>query len=96
MPLNSVVRQLVFSETGRSVETTIVDGRIVMRDRKLTTVDEGAFRAELEDIMPTFCQDFEIIRRSNASAIPYLLEANRRLADEDFGVNRFPFTNRQG
>jgi cytosine/adenosine deaminase-related metal-dependent hydrolase len=94
MPLNSVVRQLVFSETGRSVETTIVDGRIVMRDRKLMTVDEAAFRTELEDIMPAFRRDFENIRRSSATAIPYLLEANRRLMDEDVGVNRFLFTNR--
>ena len=41
MPFNSATRQLVFSESGRGVETTIVDGRIVMRDRRMVTVDEG-------------------------------------------------------
>ena len=46
-PLNSVARQLVFGEAGRGVETTIVDGRIVMRDRRMVTIDEAALRSEL-------------------------------------------------
>jgi len=37
-----VARQLVFGESGRGVETTIVDGGIVMRDRRLLTIDEAA------------------------------------------------------
>ena len=45
-PLNSVVRQLVFSGVGRGVETTIVDGEIVMFERRITTIDEASLRDE--------------------------------------------------
>jgi cytosine/adenosine deaminase-related metal-dependent hydrolase len=80
MPRNSVARQLVYSETGRGVETTIVDGRIVMRDRVLLTVDEATFRAELADISERFTRDFNQVAQVNAAAVPYLLDANRRVS----------------
>jgi cytosine/adenosine deaminase-related metal-dependent hydrolase len=89
MPLNSVARQLVYSETGRGVETVIVDGRIVMRDRRLTTIDEAAFAAELREVMHGFRSDFAQVAARNAPIIPYLLEANRRVAAEPLGP--YPF-----
>jgi cytosine/adenosine deaminase-related metal-dependent hydrolase len=89
MPLNSVGRQLVYSETGRGVGTTIVDGRIVMRDRKLLTIDEAAFAAELREVMQGFRRDFAQVAAVNAPIIPYLLEANRRVASETLGP--YPF-----
>jgi cytosine/adenosine deaminase-related metal-dependent hydrolase len=88
-PLNSVARQLVFSETGRGVETTIVDGEIVMFERRMTTIDEAAFRDELASLMPTFRSDFARIAEANQVAIPYLLAANDRLKSHDLGINRF-------
>jgi len=36
----SVVSHLVYSVTGKDVETVIVDGKIIMRDRKVLTLDE--------------------------------------------------------
>ncbi|MDG6995669.1 MAG: amidohydrolase family protein [Nitrososphaerota archaeon] len=39
-PCLDVLNNLVYSATGDSVETVIIDGRIVMENRKLTTVDE--------------------------------------------------------
>ena len=88
-PLNSVARQLVFSETGRGVETTIVDGEIVMFERRIATIDEAALRDELADVMPTFRRDFANIAEANRQAIPYLLAANERLKSHDVGMNRF-------
>jgi 5-methylthioadenosine/S-adenosylhomocysteine deaminase len=88
-PLNSAARQLVFSETGRGVETTIVDGRVVMRERRIATIDEAALRDELASVMPTFRRDFANIAEANQLAIPYLLAANDRLKVHDVGINRF-------
>jgi 5-methylthioadenosine/S-adenosylhomocysteine deaminase len=88
-PLNSVVRQLVFSETGRGVETTIVDGQVVMRRRRIATIDEAALRSELASVMQTFRRDFARIAETNRLAIPYLLTANDRLKTHDVGLNRF-------
>lgn len=44
--------------SGQMVDTTIIDGRIVMRHRRLTTVDEDAFKGEIKarvaDIMDRY------------------------------------------
>ena len=89
MPFNSAARQLVYSECGRGVKTTIVDGRIVMRDGRIETVDEAALRAELVDLMPAFRRNFDAVKAANRPAVPYLLEANRRLNAHAVGLDRF-------
>jgi len=89
-PLNSVTRQIVYSETGAGVDTVIVGGRVVVRGGRMTTLDEEKFRTELADIMPTFSADFEIARRTAQLTAPYLLAANRRVAsEENVGLDRF-------
>lgn len=40
-PVKDVVSALVYSAEVEDVETVIIDGRLVMRDRKLLTLDEG-------------------------------------------------------
>ena len=89
MPFNSAARQLVYSECGRGVKTTIVDGRIVMRDGRIETVDEAALRAELVDLMPAFRRNFDAVKAANRPVVPYLLEANRRLNAHAVGLDRF-------
>ncbi len=89
MPFNSATRQLVFSESGRGVETTLVDGRIVMRNRRMVTIDELALREELAELMRTFRQDFAAVALANEAARPYLLEANANVARFDVGIERF-------
>ena len=39
-PLYSEVQNLVYSASGDSVETVLVDGKIIMEDRRVKTVDE--------------------------------------------------------
>jgi cytosine/adenosine deaminase-related metal-dependent hydrolase len=88
MPFNDAARQLVFSESGRGVETVIVDGRVVVRDRRLTTLDERALREELIEIMARFRRDFATLSALNRAAEPYLLQANRNTLALDLGVER--------
>src|SRR4029078_8003165 len=57
LPFNSAARQLVYTESGRGVETVIVDGRIVVQDRRITTIDEDALRREVADLMRHFLAD---------------------------------------
>ncbi|MGQ0654824.1 MAG: amidohydrolase family protein [Betaproteobacteria bacterium] len=45
-PCNDPVQQLVFAETGGGVHTAIVNGRVVVDARRLTTVDVGALAKE--------------------------------------------------
>lgn len=89
LPFNSAARQLVYTETGRGIETVIVDGRPVIRNRKATTVDEDALRREVEAIMPRFRADYAEIRRSREAALPHMLDAHRRVWSRDIGYSRF-------
>lgn len=89
VPLNSAPRQLVYAESGRSVETVIVAGRVVMRDRVLTTIDEAALRAEVEAVMPGFRRDAAAVIARNERLYPHILEADRRTWAQDVGAHRY-------
>lgn len=56
VPLNDPLRQLVYGETGASLDRLIVDGRTVMAQGRLTRIDEAAILAEIgaahEEIEP--------------------------------------------
>jgi 5-methylthioadenosine/S-adenosylhomocysteine deaminase len=89
LPYNSAARQLVYTESGRSVDTVIVDGKIVVKDRKTLTVDEEALRREVADLMRSFNADFDKVLESRKKALPYMLEAHRRAWQPDIGMSRF-------
>lgn len=50
MPANNLVSALVYSATGSEVDTVIVDGRILMEGRKLTTINEGKVYEKIRQI----------------------------------------------
>jgi 5-methylthioadenosine/S-adenosylhomocysteine deaminase len=47
VPINDVANQMVFAETGASVEIVLVDGRVVLDKGTVTTFDAGAVVAEV-------------------------------------------------
>ena len=49
-PLHSVISHLVYAARSTDVNTVIINGRIVLKDRKLTTLDEKEIRARAVDI----------------------------------------------
>lgn len=89
LPFNSAARQLVYTETGRAVETVIVDGRVVLKDRRVTTVDESALRREVAGLMRHFVADYDDVVKSRQRALPYMLEAHRRVWQADLPLHRF-------
>ena len=88
-PLNGAARQLVWSETGRAVTDVVVDGRVVLRDRRPTGVDEAALRASLEALMPGFRRDLARVRDERAPLLPWYREAHRRAWRAPLGFDRF-------
>ena len=89
LPYNSAARQLVYTEAGRGVESVIVDGRVVMKERRLTTLDEDALRREVAGLMRHFIADYDAIVESRKRALPYMKEAHRRVWQAEIGVQRF-------
>lgn len=49
-PLNDVIHQLVYCEGGQSVDTVLVDGKVVVRNGLLTSVEETALIQKVEPI----------------------------------------------
>jgi cytosine/adenosine deaminase-related metal-dependent hydrolase len=47
-PLLNPVNTLVYAASGRSVRTVLIDGRLVLDEGRLTTLDEGALYARVE------------------------------------------------
>jgi cytosine/adenosine deaminase-related metal-dependent hydrolase len=52
-PLNDPIQQLVYGENGGSVHTVIVDGRVVVDGRRITTFDADAVLAEARPMLAT-------------------------------------------
>ena len=88
LPLNSALRQLVYTEGGRGVKTVIVAGRVVIDDGRLTTMDEEALLEQILDVVPQFQEDFSHIKARVEKLQPYLQEAHRRIWAEDVGIDR--------
>ena len=49
-PLHNPVANLVYGSTGHSVDTVLIGGELVLRHGKLTSLDEHALRAEVEQV----------------------------------------------
>ena len=64
-PLHSVVNALVYSATGDSVDTTIVDGRVLMHDRKLAQLDAEEILEEVQRHSDTLLSRAGITVRTN-------------------------------
>jgi cytosine/adenosine deaminase-related metal-dependent hydrolase len=59
VPLNDAAQQWVFGERGGSVDTVIVDGRVVVEGGRATLIDEAVILAAARDVLPG-------VRRRNA------------------------------
>ena len=88
LPLNSATRQLVYTEGGRGVRLVMIDGRVVIKDGKLQTMDEQALIDEIRAVVPQFQKDFAEIEQRVEGLRPYLAEAHRRIWAEDTGGDR--------
>lgn len=89
LPLNNAVRQLVYSESGRGVHTVIVDGAIVVDDRRMTTVDYAALAGEAAELGEIYAADCRKHGERLASAAPYILDVVRRHGEQPLDFDRW-------
>jgi guanine deaminase len=90
-PMNSAARQLVHIEAGRGVRHVIVDGKIVIRDGRLTTLDEETVFDAVKAVMPEFSRDFSAITQRVAKLQPYLDRAHHQIMITALDIERLPF-----
>jgi len=89
-PMNSAARQLVHVEAGRGVRTVLVGGAVVVRDRKLTSVDETTIYEAVKAVMPEFRKDFAVISARVAKLQPWLDRAHKQIMGAELDIERNP------
>lgn len=89
VPLNNLEAQLVFCEHGSSVDTVIVDGRVVVDDGKLQTIDEDILRQQVEKMLPSYQEQYARAVRWAERLEPYYSEVYYRCAAQDVGFSRW-------
>jgi cytosine/adenosine deaminase-related metal-dependent hydrolase len=75
-PLNDPLRQLVFGACGRSIETVLVDGRAVVKEGTVTTVDERSVMREARRMREASQVRNAEIYAFTDRLMPYLLQIN--------------------
>ncbi len=88
-PLADPVKALVYAETGASVDTVLVDGRVVVEQGRVTTVDETRIYARAQE-----AADRQRERAAEAWALagrlaPYVAAACRGAVATPLPINRF-------
>jgi 5-methylthioadenosine/S-adenosylhomocysteine deaminase len=78
LPLNDAVRQIVYAEGGRAVRDVLVDGRILVRDRRITTVDYGTLVEDAVDLADAVRRDYREHFERMAPAIAFIADTARR------------------
>jgi cytosine/adenosine deaminase-related metal-dependent hydrolase len=78
LPLNDAIRQIVYSANGRAVRDVLVDGRIVVKDRRIVTVDHAALVEEAIDLMEKVRRDYRAQFERMAPAIEFIADAARK------------------
>jgi cytosine/adenosine deaminase-related metal-dependent hydrolase len=88
-PLSDPVKALVYAETGASVDTVLVDGRVVLEQGRVTTVDEARIYGRAQA-----AADRHRERAADAWALagrlaPYVAAACRGAVTAPLPINRF-------
>lgn len=69
VPLNDPVAQLAYSATSEAVRTVIVDGVMIMDDRKLLSIDEDAVREAISEAAERWRRDVKPLQIAAADTL---------------------------
>lgn len=81
-PMNNPTNQLIFYENGSSVDTVFVEGRILLREGKITFTSEAEIFAEAVEIANRVRRDNEASLKKVEQQIPYLRKMYLRAMKE--------------
>ena len=88
-PRNRIANHLVHAENGGSVELVMVDGEILLRDGRLTRIDEPSILAEIREVVPAYLRDHAAVEADNRVFHASFAEIHRRATSTEIGFNRF-------
>ena len=86
--MQAVMLRLLTSTPPAKVRFTIVDGRVIYEDGRVTTVDEKALRAEARALMNGYRETLARDGREADRLAPYYREMYLKAAGRDVGLQR--------
>ena len=88
IPLNDPVNQIVHAEDSTGVSEVMVDGEIVVKDRKLVTIDEAKLRRDVESAVERLAHVNAEARAFAALLEPVVGKFCVGLAGEPYHIHR--------
>ena len=88
-PKEQIANQLVYAELGRSVDTVLVDGEVVVRGGRVTTVDADAIRSDAQRLIDGIWSSLPARAERFAEVSSTLERLEREVRSLAIGFSRF-------
>ena len=88
-PLNSALNQLVYGETGQSITSVVVEGRVVMQKGELRDHPSRRLKEAAEDLRARMKPAIADVARRNAMLVPALMDAWKKADLYPLPVDRY-------
>jgi guanine deaminase len=89
-PLNHLLRQLVYAESGADLSLVLVDGAVVMQDSRFATIDEEAIWTEIEDVHGALLERFDAVDDDVRSMVASYDAIYRKCLEEPIDAATLP------
>ena len=91
IPFSDPVRHLALSVNSEVIRHAIVNGRIVMRDRRIVTIDEDAIKEEIRAAAEKFLrEDVPAMRAGAAPYLPHMREMYLKAYRQPYALSHHP------
>ena len=80
-PLNDIARHLVYAENGSSIELVMVDGKIVVQDNEIKTINEDEILREIREEMPAYLSQHTEFEKLSEIFRPAMEQIHQRASD---------------
>lgn len=87
-PRNDLIKHLVYCENGSSIVRVMIDGKTVVKDKEILTVDEKALLGELSGMMDEFRKEYVKTKEWADKLFPYVDEVYWKSYRQATGLNR--------
>ncbi len=77
-PRQNLLHQLVFCESGASIDTVVVDGRIICEKGKIRTLDEDKIRQEVKEKRAVLLDKITSASKGASNILPHVEKAYRK------------------
>jgi 5-methylthioadenosine/S-adenosylhomocysteine deaminase len=91
IPFSDPVHHLAYSVNSEVIRHSIINGKVVMRDRKMTTIDEAEIHAEIRETAEKFLhEEVPAMRKGAAPYQPYMREMYLKAYNTPLDLPHYP------